>query len=96
MTQFPRVRDVLNKLKTLGQLDHDVVLLVRDRAIMNVLGVPGAREIHGDAIRLIRKREFETDEATIPFYKVTVIWWKGERLWERPQAFKLTKWETVP
>ena len=77
MTQFPRVRDVLNRLKWFGELDHEVRLLVRDR-------VTGSKEISGDKIRRIAKREFDTEESTIPFYKVTVIWQRGERIWERP------------
>ncbi|MBI4144684.1 DUF504 domain-containing protein [Candidatus Woesearchaeota archaeon] len=95
MTQFPRVRDVLNKLRHTGQLDHDVRLLVRDRA-----SDTGTKEISGDQIRRIGKREFEAGlpedqwdayghiaglgAVTIPFYKVTVIWQRGERIWERP------------
>lgn len=82
MTHFPRVRDVLNKLRHTGQLDHDVRLLVRDR-------VSGTKEITGDRILRIGKREFEvapeeTPTATIPNYKVVVIWQRGERIWERP------------
>jgi uncharacterized protein (UPF0248 family) len=86
MTRFPRVRDVLNKLRHTGQLDHDVLLLVRDR-------ITGVKEIRGDQIQRIGKREFEaglpdglgtTLASTIPNYKVTVIWREGVRIWERP------------
>ena len=77
MTQFPRVRDVLNRLKWNEKLDQSILLLVRDR-------VTGVKEIRGDQIRRIIKRSFETDESTIPFYKVTRIWKDGVAIWMRP------------
>ncbi len=78
--RFPRVRDVLNKLKHTGQLDSDVALLVRDR-----MSKTGVKEIFGDQIRRIAKREFDTEESTIPFYKVIIIWKNEEKIWERPE-----------
>lgn len=96
VTRFPRVRDVLNKLRHTGQLDHNVLLLVRDRA-----SATGEKMIYGDYIRRIAKREFEVgahdnrwdaygrfapgiSTTTIPFYKVTSIWREGLLIWERP------------
>jgi len=89
VTRFPRVRDVLNKFKHTGRLDGTVVLVVRDRVL-------GEREVRGDRIVRVGRREFDvlwdqwepasgtSNNATIPYYKVTAILKDGERIWVRP------------
>ena len=89
--KYPRVRDVLNRIKwmdTIGVPKMEfLTLVVKDR-------VSGSKEISGADIVRLGRREFDvrTDEsmATIPYYKVTEIWYvkgtpHGSIIWKRPE-----------
>lgn len=99
--KFPKVRDVLNKLKwdSIGyeeqeagiELDY-AILTVKDR-------VYGTKEISGSRITRLGRREFDVSRddkldppdmssgsiTTIPYYKVIRIVLGDELIWERPK-----------
>ena len=81
-TKFPKVHDVLNKLKWTGHLDFSIKIIVKDR-------LSGTKILHGDQIQFLRHREFEVmieHMTTIPYYKIIKITQSGETIWERPEA----------
>jgi len=76
--KYPRVRDTLNKLRWTGRLE-DYRLMVADR-------VSGIKEILGASITRIGKRDFDSGDSTIPFYKVFRIYTVDTIVyWERPK-----------
>jgi uncharacterized protein (UPF0248 family) len=72
------VRDTLNKIRWTGRLD-EYRLTVKDR-------VSGVKEILGASITRIGKRDFDSGDSTIPFYKVLSIYTLDSRVyWKRPK-----------
>ncbi len=72
-------RDVLNELRwRQGESLEDAVLHVRDRAMPGRL-----RAVPGKDIAALGRRTFDTATATIPFYKVVRIEYRGRVLFER-------------
>ncbi len=101
MTRFPRVRDVLNKLRW-GYSDDTVIAGIwepgvpeLELAILTVQDrVSGTKEIGGSSIIRLGKREFdirnEDDKTTtIPYYKVIKIVLGDEVIWESTMEEKL-------
>ena len=91
--KFPRVRDVLNKLKwaTFDAAAFEPESSELDFAILTVADrVSGTKEISGSEIVRIGYREFDVRGAdgtttTIPHYKVTKIVSGDELIWKRPK-----------
>ena len=74
--RYPKVRDVLNFIRWTKHLPS-VRLVVKDR-------VSGTKDIEGATITRIGKRDFDSGDATIPFYKVLSIFYDKRIVWQRP------------
>lgn len=75
--QFRKARDVLNWLKwTLRESLDEAVLTVRDR-------VEGEKVVEAADIVELGRKTFSTTMATIPYYKVLRIEYRGEVIFER-------------
>jgi len=72
-------RDVLNRLKWengLSLQDAEIVIIHR--------GAPGDRmKIPGKDVVSIGHMFFETPEASIPLHRVTEIWYRGEKIFDK-------------
>lgn len=77
--RYPKVRDVLNKIRWTGSLS-DYRLVVKDR-------ISGTKIVECATITRIGKKDFDSGDATIPFYKVlTILHYDdhGIPVWQRP------------
>jgi uncharacterized protein (UPF0248 family) len=77
-------REILNKLKwTAGECLDDALIWYVHR------GAPGDRMVvSGDRIHSLGRSFFETDEATIPYHRITRIEYRGKIVFDRPPASK--------
>jgi uncharacterized protein (UPF0248 family) len=74
-------RDVLNELRWReGEALEDAVLFVRDRVVKERF-----RAILGNEITKLDHATFETAGATIPYYKIDRIEYRGEVIFERTE-----------
>ena len=74
-------REVLNELKWReGESLEDAVLFVRDRRVPERL-----RAIPGSELTALDAATFETAGATIPYYKIARIEYRGKLVFERTE-----------
>ena len=72
--KYPRVRDVLNKIRFTGNLS-ECFLVVEDR-------VTGTKTV---GVERVGRKAFDAGDATIPYYKVRSIIYQELVIWERPK-----------
>jgi uncharacterized protein (UPF0248 family) len=77
-------RDVLNRLKWekgLSLQNAEIVIIHR--------GAPGGRmKIPGKDVTSIGHMFFETPDASIPLHRVTEIWYRGEKIFDKSERRK--------